>query len=129
MVSKVLFQFQTARDQVRLVANAQELVSQTCKAQHVHGAAIALKVISSTSHWLAGLCVFVGQRHTRKPPRERIVLTINKAGKESSSLILVATSEILNRDSFFDRFLANPQIAVIAIAINKFRVLVDFVRL
>jgi hypothetical protein len=44
-------------------------------------------------------------------------------------LILIATREFLNREPLFERFFANAQVTVVAIAIDEFGVLMNFVRL
>ena len=54
-----LLQFKASRDQVGLITNTRETVSQAGKMQHVGGARIALQEIQTTHHRLARLSEFI----------------------------------------------------------------------
>ena len=124
-----LLQSETARYEISLITDLQQFVAHAREAQHVDSSTVALKIITSAGHGFSGLSKFVRDGSARQTPREGIVFTINVAGTEALFLILIAAGELFNIHSLVQRFFANAEIAVVAVAVDKFGVLMDFVRL
>src|SRR5207249_4731215 len=114
-----------ARDQIGLVANSRQLVAHAGKAERVNRALVGLEVIGAAGHRFAGLGIFVGNRAPAKTPAEGFIFSVHVAGQEMHPLLLIAARKIGDRQTFVKRFFANSQEAIVAVAINKFRVLMN----
>src|SRR5205807_9073479 len=67
--------------------------------------------------------------HARQSTRERVFLTIDVTRQIARLLVLIATREFLDRKSLFQRLFTNAKITIITVAIDKFCMLMNFVRL
>jgi len=54
-----LFELESPRDHIRLIANASELVFQPCEPKSIDRAIVSLQVIDPAEHHFAGVRVFV----------------------------------------------------------------------
>src|ERR1041385_2607667 len=120
---------QATRDRIGLIPNPRQFVAHPGEAQHVHGVAVALQIITAPGHGFAGVGEFVRRSHARQPAAERLFFSNDESWSKTLALIQVTMSKLLDGRALLETFFADLQITVVAIAINKFGVLVNIVRL
>ena len=120
-----LLEFEGARDQIGLVTDATYLVAQAGEAQCVDGAWVGLQVISATKHGLAGPDKFVRDRYAIEPAVEILFLTLDEAGQEPQSQILIAARKCRRAGPCINYFFTNGKESIEPIAVNKFGMFVS----
>ena len=104
-----LLNFKTARDQIRLVTNSRQLVSQTGEPQRIDRAVVSLQIIDAAHHRFRSSHEFVRHGNPAQTPGKLLFLTFDEARQKSEFLIEVAARNIRRRRTRVDHFLANLQ--------------------
>ena len=86
---------------------------------------IGLQVISATEHRFAGSDKFVRDRYAVEPAVEFLFFTLDEAGQESQSQILIAARNFRRTGSCINYLFTNGEESIKAIAVNKFGVFVS----